>query len=230
MNLLSQLSDVERTELLEGLNYMNLEEIRGFCSARHIPYRVAAEYPDGKVRITKDADRKPIVLARIRDFLVTGRAGAPTRIPAAIVREDKPPSRPAPHDRLYYRWYAKEFEGVMRLLRDLTDGRFRDGAVARVVAMDFWTRGQAPTIEQFARAWTKAKTRQDRMLTPEYAYLTDLRHRRADRDWKAVRTTKAAAALRTLARIAPIGAARNQVSVPGSAVSTLRTSARPRPR
>ena len=33
----------------------------------------------------------------------------------------------------------------MRLLRHLTAGRFRDGAVARVLAMEFWTRGEAPT-------------------------------------------------------------------------------------
>ena len=30
-----------------------------------------------------------------------------------------------------------------------------------------------------------------RLLTPEYAYLTDLRNRRADGDWKALRRAKA---------------------------------------
>jgi hypothetical protein len=62
----------------------------------------------------------------------------------------------------------------MRLLRDLTAGRFKDGAVARVLAMEFWTRGEAPTFEAFARSWTKAKAEEHRLLTPEYAYLTDL--------------------------------------------------------
>jgi hypothetical protein len=92
----------------------------------------------------------------------------------------------------------------MRLLRDLTGGRFRDGAVARVVAMDFWTRGEAPTFEEFARSWTKAKAEEHRLLTPEYAYLTDLRDKRAGGDWKAMRKAKAKAALETLARIAPV--------------------------
>jgi hypothetical protein len=92
----------------------------------------------------------------------------------------------------------------MRLLRDLTAGRFQDGAVARVVAMAFWTRGRAPTFDEFARAWMMAKTEEHRLLTPEYAYLTDVKHRRADHDWKAVRTAKAKSALKTLARIAPI--------------------------
>ena len=203
-NLLSGLTESRRARLLEELNYMNLEEIRGFCSVRGIPYRIVAESADGKVKATKDTDRKPIVLARVRRYLATGQPGRPTRIPAQIVREESPPARPGPHDRLYYRWYAKEFEGVMRLLRDLTAGRFRDGAVARVVAMDFWTRGKAPTFEEFARSWMKTKAEQHRLLTPEYAYLTDLRHQRANGDWKALRKAKARSALQTLSRIAPV--------------------------
>ena len=95
----------------------------------------------------------------------------------------------------------------MRLLRDLTAGRFRDGAVARVVAMAFWTRGQAPTFDEFARSWKKAKTEDHRLLTPEYAYLTDVKHGRADDNWKALRMAKAKSALKTLARIAPSPAA-----------------------
>jgi len=202
-NMLSQLTRAEQAQLLEELNYMNLEEIRVFCAARAIPFRIVAEHSNGKVKATKDTDRKPIVLARVRHYLETGEVGRPTRIPAAIVREEDPPQRPRAHDRLHYRWYAKEFDGVMRLLRDLTGGRFKDGAVARVLAMQFWTRGEAPTFEAFARAWTNAKAEEHRLLTPEYAYLTDLQHQRANADWKAVRVTKANSAMATLSRIAP---------------------------
>jgi hypothetical protein len=94
----------------------------------------------------------------------------------------------------------------MRLLRDLTAGRFQDGAVARVLAMEFWARGEAPTFEEFARSWTKAKVEEHRLITPEYAYLTDLKHHRADGEWKALRQAKAKSALKTLARVAPVRA------------------------
>jgi hypothetical protein len=202
-NFLSQLSKGEQAQLLEELNYMNLEEIRGFCSARAIPYKVMAECPDGKVKATKDTDRKPIVLARVRHYLTTGEIGRPTLIPAEIVREENPPARLGRGDRLYYRWYAKEHQSVMRLLRELTAGRFQDGAVARVVIMRFWTCGEAPTFEEFARLWTKAKAEKHQLLKPEYAYLTDLKHQRADGEWKRLRTAKAKSALKTLSRIAP---------------------------
>jgi hypothetical protein len=204
-NFLTALTKSEQARLLEDLNYMNLEEIRSFCLPRGIPYRIVAEYPGGRVA-TKDTDRKPIVLARVRRYLRTGEAGRATRIPARIVRNENPPARLRPRDRLYYRWYAREFEGVMRMLRNLTAGRFRDGAVARVLAMEFWTRGEAPTLAEFARSWTKAKADEHRLLTPEYAYLTDLRYQRAGRDWKALRRARAKSAMETLARIAPVRA------------------------
>ena len=202
-NFLSQLTKGEQARLLEELNYMNLEEIRGFCSARGIPYKIMAEYPNGKVKGTKDTDRKPIVLARVRRYLTTGEVGQPTLIPAEIVRPGNPPARLGPRDRLYYRWYSRKHAGVLRLLHNLTAGRFQNGAVARVLAMEFWTRGEAPTFEEFARSWTKAKTEEHRLLTPEYVYLTDRKHQRAGDNWKALRTAKATSALKTLARIAP---------------------------
>ena len=100
-NFLSQLTKSERARLLEELNYLNLDEIRGFFGARD-----------------SLQDRGRVL-----------EVGQPTRISVQIVREENPPARLGSRDRLYYRWYAKEFEGVMRLLRDLTAGRFRDGAV-----------------------------------------------------------------------------------------------------
>ena len=52
MNFLSKLTKAEQARLFEELNYMNLEEIRGFCSERGIPYKIMAEYPNGKVKAT----------------------------------------------------------------------------------------------------------------------------------------------------------------------------------
>jgi hypothetical protein len=80
-NLLSQLNKEKQARLLEDLNYMNIEEIRGFCSARGIPYKILAEYPNGKVKATKDTDRKPIILAHVRHYLKTGRSFSLNRSP-----------------------------------------------------------------------------------------------------------------------------------------------------
>jgi len=54
-----------------------------------------------------------------------------------------------------------------------------------------------------ARAGTRATADRHWLLSAEYAYLTDRKHKRAGNDWKSLRKAKAASVLRTIARIAP---------------------------
>jgi hypothetical protein len=89
----------------------------------------------------------------------------------------------------------------MANLAELTGGRFRNGALARVLVMEFWTAGRAPTIEEFARAWVAAKAEPRDLLTTEYAYLTDVQRGQAGAGWKAKRKEKAERAIAALDRI-----------------------------
>lgn len=114
-----------------------------------------------------------------------------------VVAPGVPPENFKPTDRLYYGWYNKNNTSLVGALQDLTQGRFKDGAVARVLIMELWTQGQAPTLKTFADAWLKASEEMD-LLTPEYAYLTDLANKEAGHDWKAVRRQRANQALRVL--------------------------------
>lgn len=180
---------------LDDLNYLNLQEIRAVCDRLGIPYRIVVELRGGGSKVTSDTDRKPVILERLRRYLATGKVPEPTRLPASIVRLDGPPPVMGPNDRLYYRWYNKTYAPVMDGLRELTDGRFRNGALARVLVMEFWTRGTAPTLREFAEAWTAAASSSRDLVTPEYAFLTDLREGDAGADWKRKRQEKAKHAL-----------------------------------
>ena len=196
--LLGGLSRAQRNQLFDQLNYLNLREFRAFCRRHAIPYRIVVETADGRTKRTTDTDRKPVVLHRIRHYLTTGAILAASRVPASIVRAGRPPRRLTSTDRLFYRWYNKNHRSVIRLLESLTNGRFTDGAVARILIAEFWTRGDAPTFAEFAQAWTAAKRGAPELLAPEYAYLTDRQKHRAGADWKAVRQRNAAAALTML--------------------------------
>jgi hypothetical protein len=192
---LSAMPAPQREALLDDINYLNLAEIRALCKRFGIPYRIQVETPDGGMRTTKDTDRKPIVLERVRRYLTTGTPGPPTRLPMRIVREDAPPAALSAGDRLYYRWYNKAYVQVIGLLRELTGGRFRNGALARVLIMERWRRGEAPTFAEFAAEWTAARDAGRDLVAPEYAFLTDRRHGRAHGDWKRLREEKARSVL-----------------------------------
>ena len=201
--VLAGLAEAERAGLLEDLNYLNLREIRAFCDRHAIPYRIVVETEAGRTKATRDTDRKPVILRRVRQFLETGEVLAATCLPAAIVREGAPPAGLGPDDRLYYRWYNKTYGGVMRLVEELTGGRFENGALARVLIMEHWTSGRAPTFVEFADAWMAAKDEPRDLLTAEYAFLTDLQRGKAGDDWKAVRQAKAERVVKVLDELLP---------------------------
>ena len=207
-NLLAHLEAGERKRLLEDLNYLNLSEMRGFCRAHGIPTAIFVESADGQRTRTRDSDRKSVVLERVRSYLRTGKVPPPTCFPARVVSPDPPPQRMTARTRLYYGWYDKSHAPLIDRLRKLTDGAFRSGAIARILCREFWSKGEAPTLSEFANAWLEENARglgvaQGRH--PEAAWLTDRAKGTAGRDWKQVRARKAEGALKLLSTISPRG-------------------------
>lgn len=202
-SLLSHLGAVERKQLLEDLNYMNLGELRGFCKAHGVPYAIYFETPDGQRKRSKDTDRKSVVLERVVAYLKTGEVPPPTCFVASVVKSEPPPAKLRPQDRLYYGWYDKKNPAMIKVLRQLTGGAFRNGAVARILAREFWTKGVAPTFTEYAAAWERAEAEGlgiARGDHPEAAWLTD-RARGDTKDWKAKRVRRAKRALNVLNKI-----------------------------
>lgn len=199
---ISKLPLNERRKLLDDLNYLNMAEIKAFCKRHSIPCRITVETTDGSTRKTKDDDRKGVVLNRIRHFLKTGMVPDQTRFPASVVCFDPLPEKLTADDRLHYGQYDKDNRAMAALLKELTGGRFRNGAIARILAREFWSRGQAPTFSEYASAWLAAASEHDRP-NPEWAFLSDRASKRADPEWKKMRKRKASRVIATLDELLP---------------------------
>lgn len=197
---LAHLSPAEQQQLLDDLNYLNMAEIREICEKHKIPYVICVETPDGKSRKTGERDRKGVVLERLRLFLRTGRVGQETCFPADVVRFDAATKELVANDRLFYGRYDKNNRQMVALLKSLTKGAFQNGAVARILAREFWAAGKAPTFQEFAAAWLKTRAEHTRP-NPEWAFLTDRANKTAGRDWKKLRNQKAKKVLAALSKI-----------------------------
>ncbi len=171
-SFIAKLPKGEQQELLDDLNYLNLSEIKSFCKRHSIPYRIALETKDGCGRMTREDDRKGVILNRIRHFLQTGAILDETRFPAAVVCFDKLSDHIGADDRLFYGQYDKTSRAMIALLKSLTDGQFENGAVARILARDFWSSGKAPTFREYATAWMRS-AREHVRPNPEWAFLSD---------------------------------------------------------
>ena len=197
---LSKLPKGEQKELLDDLNYLNGMEIKSFCNRHSIPYRIAVETGDGGRRTTKDVDRKGVMLNRIRHFLQTGLVLQQTCFPAAIVCFDPLPDNITGDDRLFYGQYDKKNSRFIALLKSLTNGQFENGAIARILARQFWSKGEAPTLREYASAWIEA-SREHTRPNPEWAFLSDRANKLAVSDWKLLRANKASKVMKLLNQI-----------------------------
>jgi hypothetical protein len=197
---ISRLPEDERQELFDDLNYLNIAEIKSYCKRQSIPYTIAIETNDGCRRKTNEDDRKGVMLNRIRCFLQTGVVLGETCFRATVVCFEMPPEKLAPNDRLFYGQYDKTNHTMITLLKDLTKGNFRNGAIARILARDFWSRGQAPTFKEYASAWLQAVNEHIRP-NAEWAFLSDRARGAARPDWKKLRAKKAAKVMKTLNQI-----------------------------
>jgi len=198
---IAKLPKEERQQLLDDLDYLNMAEIKSFCQRHSIPYRIVIETENGSTKTTSDEDRKGVVLNRIRAFLQKAVIPEETRFNARIVCFDPPPAELTPDDRVFYGRYDKSNLQMMALMKDLTDGQFRDGAIARILAREFWTRGKAPTFQEFAAAWLQG-VQEHTAPNPEWAFLSDRTRGTATKDWKKLRARKAASVLKRLNQIA----------------------------
>lgn len=196
---ISKIPKGERQQLLDDLNYLNTSEIKAFCKRHSIPYTIVIENKEGR-RKTKEDDRKGVMLERVRHFLKTGVVLLETRFAAAVVCFEPLPEEIGADDRLHYGQYEKGNRRLTALLKDLTDGHYRDGAIARILMREFWSRGKAPTFREFASAWLAA-SREHTRPNPEWAFLSDRAQGSAGADWKKMRTKKAAQVLKMLSRI-----------------------------
>ena len=197
---ISKLPKSEQQELLNDLNYLNASEIKSFCNRHSIPYRIAIETKDGGRRMTRDDDRKGVMLNRIRHFLRTRVILEETCFRASVVCFDKLSDNITADDRLFYGQYDKTNRTMIALLKALTDGQFENGAIARILARDFWSTGKAPTFREYASAWTHA-SREHLRPNPEWAFLSDRAGKVAVRDWKKLRRQKAAKVMKLLNQI-----------------------------
>ena len=197
---IAKLPKGERQALLDDLNYLNISEIKTFCQRHSIPYRIAMKTKDGRRSTTRDEDRKGVVLDRIRHFLETGVVLSETCFPAAVVCFDPVSDDITADGRLFYGQYDKTNRTMIALLKSLTGGQFRNGAIARMLARDFWSRGEAPTFREYASAWTQA-SRAHLKPNPEWAFLTDRSNKVATRDWAKLRKQKASRVMRVLDQI-----------------------------
>ncbi|NNE98144.1 MAG: hypothetical protein HKN25_03900 [Pyrinomonadaceae bacterium] len=203
-SLISKLSKTETQRLFKDIYYLNMGEFREFCDKHSIPYTILVETKDGKIKKSRDKDRQKIIIERVLYYLKTGKIIPATLFRKEVVNLSGLPKNVTEEDRLYYGCYEKKNPKMIALLKKLTGGEFKNGAVARVLCRKFWADGKAPTFTEYAKAWLKARDDYSLGQHPEAAYLTDRSNGKNKKNWKELRVNKAKRIIEILEKIDPV--------------------------
>lgn len=196
-SLISHLDKSEQTELLQNLNYLNIQELKSICNKLNIPYFINMEMPDGHIKQTRDMDRKGIVLKRIKYFLNTGKIQKQTIYLNSVICTDKLSNPLQENIRVFYGQFKSTDKNILFLMKRLTSNQFKFGAIAIMVLRDCWSKNIAPTYKEFAKLWLAANKAHIEP-NPEWAFLTDRKKGIAGNNWKRLRIQKAKAAMKIL--------------------------------
>jgi hypothetical protein len=150
------LTAAERKSVFEDIYYLNMAELRRFCDAHAIPYKIHIETGDGRIVQTRDADRKGIVIDRIVHFLSSGEIKEKTVYKRTVIATGGLEEPPAESDPVLYGRYRNHASSILKLMKRLTEGKFEFGAVAQEVLRACWSRNEATTYRDFAGLWEKA--------------------------------------------------------------------------
>jgi hypothetical protein len=148
-NLIAHLSKKEQNALLSDMNYLNMSEIKSFCKKHKIPTAIMLETDERLVR-SKEHDRKAIILDRMRHYLLTGAVKRPTVFPKGVVASKKEADF-APSNKVLYGGYQNRNPKLLEMMKSLTDGKFKFGAMSQETLRACWSQGKAPTYAEFAK-------------------------------------------------------------------------------
>lgn len=195
---IKQLTKNQIQNFFHQLNYLNLKEYQNFCKKHKIPFFIYIEIDNKKLKKTNEKDRKAISIDRIKKYILTGKITKPTIFKNSVVANKIELEKifTNKNQKIKYGCYNTNRKDLFEILKTLTDGKFKDGAIAREVIRDFWSTGKAPTCVEFATAWMRAvNTKKEHH---EWAYLSDLAKGIDVSNWKKYRLQQAKKALSTL--------------------------------
>lgn len=167
-----------------------MKELKKICNQYNIPYFIYVKSENGVLKRTNVVERKGMILAKIKKFITTQKIPKPTIFPKNVVAKKDMPQNLTEKSLVLYGQYKNGDQHILKLMKQLTDDKFKFGAIAQEVTREFWSRGKEVNYQQFAKLWLKAVA-QHQKPNEEWAFLTD-RHKGLDtKNWKALRNKKA---------------------------------------
>jgi hypothetical protein len=165
----------------KNIYFLNMKELRGLCEQYNIPYEIYMEKGTEQVK-TGAYDRKNILIERILNKM-NGKDSRKTLYRSNVV-ELNPKTTFKKTDLMKYGEYKNGNSNILKLLKKLTNGKFKFGALSCELIDKYWRNGKAPTFNTFAKKYL-SKLNDDEH--PEWRYIQFIREGGTIKEWNKKR-------------------------------------------
>lgn len=166
----------------ENIYYLNISELKSLCELLRCPYEIFLRI-DNKYSTTGSCDRKKILIKRIIDVL-NGKKVHKTVYKESVIKLNSVKVRFNKNDLVRYGEYKNGNQNILKLLKTLTDGKFKFGALSCELADKYWRQGIAPSFQEFAKKYMIELGKDPH---PEWKYIDFIRKGGTIKEWKKKR-------------------------------------------
>ena len=167
-------------EIVKYLVFLNMNQLKSICDNYKIYYNIFIE-KDNKIVKTSEVDHKETIINNISYYLKKKKVPPKTLYKKKIINFEII-NKVSKNDLIYYGQYKTTNKNILNLLKELTDGKFKFGAISQKIIRKTWKNNKLITYENFAKLWEKENNKGE-INYPELAYNQFMKKHGSTEEW-----------------------------------------------
>lgn len=167
-------------EIVKYLVFLNMDQLKSICSNYGIYYNIFIERNNNVIK-TSEVDHKETIINNISYYLKKNKIPPKTLYKKKIINFLKL-EKISKEDFIYYGQYKTTNKIILNLLKELTNGNFKFGAISQKIIRKIWKSNKLITYENFAKLWEK-ENEKGGINYPELAYNQFMKKYGSTEEW-----------------------------------------------
>lgn len=166
--------------IMKNLIYLNIDELKIICEKLNISYNIYIEKND-KIIKTNEIDHKIIIINNIKKSLKNNKIiNIDNKLPSSPIYKTIYKKNIINFNKLdninentyiYYGQYYTTNKDILKLMKELTNDKFKFGAISQKIIKTIWKKNKLITYKEFANLWINENDKQILGINyPELAY------------------------------------------------------------
>jgi hypothetical protein len=137
--------------IFKNLIYLNMSQLKTICNKYYIPYNIYIQKNNDIIK-TNEIDHKIIIINNIKKYLKNNVIPRKTIYKEKIINYNNN-EQLYDNSYIYYGQYKTTNKQILNIMKNLTDNKFKFGAISQKIIRNIWRSNKLITYKEFAELW-----------------------------------------------------------------------------